>query len=128
MAKIQIAGNVASITMEVDASIVDRVAKYTPEAMKLVDDKGNVEFLLCVGKADSFSQYGATFETVSKATGRYSAAIRIPNGVADVKAFCAETYGTMISKLNDVEAKITESALEAADIQNRIDASIEVIE
>lgn len=128
MAKIQIAGNVASITMGVDASIVNKVAKYTPEAMKLTDENGDTNFILTVGQADSFNQYGATFATASNTTGKYSAAIRIPNDVADAKKYCAEHYGAMISKLNDVEAQITESAVEAEEIQNKIDSAIQVVE
>lgn len=128
MAKVQIAGNIASITMGVDAKVVDRVNKFVPDAMELRDEDGKQKFVLSLGKGDSFSTYGATFQSVSKATGKYSAAIRIENEVADPKAYVAEHYGTMIANLNAVEAQITEADAKAVAAETAIDNAIEVVE
>lgn len=131
MAKIVVAGNTASVQMGIDAQVVEKVQKWVPKAMKLVNEDGGVDFIVKVGdkaEGDSIGTYGFTSKTVAQSINKYVFSVFIPNDVTDAKEYVQNNFGAAIVKLNKVEDQISSVIDEAVENEREVTKSIVIAE
>lgn len=131
MAKIVVAGNTASVQMGIDAQVVEKVQKWVPKAMKLVNEDGRLDFIVKVGtqaECDSIGTYGFTSKTVAQSINKYVFSVFIPNDVADAKEYVQDNFGAAIVKLNKVEDQISSAIDEAVENEREVTESIVIAE
>lgn len=131
MAKIVVAGNTASVQMGIDAQVVEKVQKWVPKAMKLVNEDGGVDFIVKVGtqaEGDSIGTYGFTSKTVAQSINKYVFSVFISNDVADAKEYVQDNFGAAIVKLNKIEDQISSAIQEATENERRVTESIVIAE
>jgi hypothetical protein len=127
MANITVVGNSYVVTSDIPAADLERVKKYRPSALTLVDEETK-ETYFRVGVssgASSLNDNGINFGGVTNDEEKLATAtLSIPSDVEDVKAYVLDKAGVAISNLDKVESGIT-TALE--DIKQEHDSIAERI-
>ena len=132
MAKVIIAGDAIVIKSGKKLEQLKTLEKYNPKSLKLfeTDEDGNKEQVFEVGTGlyADVGQFGVVFASASKDDEKLAqVTLNVPAGVVDVKAWAADTYGLVITRLNAVEAGI-DAALESVELNKaEVMANIEVV-
>jgi len=119
MSKLTIVGNAAVLTSALKVAVIKTLSKFKPEALKLKDDKGAVQFIIGLGNKPAVSQYGVAFNGEA-VDGSATVTMSIPDGVApENKAdWAKDTFGYAILSLNTLETQATtEMAITAGEFE-----------
>lgn len=123
MAKATLHGKSAVITSSVKMEEIERMTKYAPEGLRLLDEKGKTQFVIGQGKEVSINRYGITFnDTDVDGFARVTLC-----DIADRQDF-VDNFGKTILALTDLEAVIEENSAELTAKLATIDAKITVID
>lgn len=110
MAKIKVLGTALVMESSMKIEDVKKVAKYAPETLKILDEDGDVEFMVKVaspGTAGSINDFVVAFaDTTTSAEGKaqVTLAINVWDGT-DLKEMIADEFGTALVKLQEIESK-----------------------
>jgi hypothetical protein len=127
MAKIKVIGNAAVVTSSVKVADLQKLGKFKPASLKLIDKETKDElFAIGIGSA-SLNKFGASFPVADK-DGFAEMTLVIPESVkADAKkAYVEDTYGYALLNLNKVEAQIADTLEVVAGDFAAISENIEV--
>ena len=132
MAKINVCGNAAVISMGVTLENIKTLEKYKPKALRLIeaDDDGNKEEVFrieTVSEGGGISKYGASFSSTTHGPEKFAAiTLALPNDVDDVTKYVADKFGLAIMRLNKVEAQFADALTAVAAEQAAILGNITV--
>lgn len=111
--------NLVGIALDVNVDDFEKVKKYAPEALKIVDEEGNEKFavdgtagMFCGSVMGELSDWGAMFTEVGD---KMIIWMGVPSEhLKDAKEWMVEHSGMALAHLKDVEAQI-KGAIEAAN-------------
>lgn len=129
MAKIQILGDAVVITSNVQAETLEKLAKYNPKALKLVDAESKKElFAVGQGCVPSASKFGIVFSGKNE-EGNATATFGMPSGLTndEKKALIQDEYGFALLNLNKIEGQINDNAAELSAAFATVQESIEIL-
>ena len=110
MAKINVTGEAVVITSAAKLSDLKNIAKYRPEALKLMGGKDGKELLFTVGvdekSSGGINSNGAIFGRASRGEGFAEITKLMPGIEGDVKEAIVEEMGGALLKLNALEAQL----------------------
>lgn len=124
--KINVAGETLVITLDVQREDLCRVKDYAPEILRVCDDKGDEMFVLGVGTASDFSNYGAIFGG-EDSHGNARLSVTIPGLDGLSKEEIARRFALAFTWIKQLEPAIKEAAETAKTKIDRIAANIEII-
>lgn len=127
--RIKIAGNAIVLTSKLKFATIQKMEKYNPNALCLVEVKNDEEneiFRIGTGKASSIGKYGITFMEADK-KGFATATVLLPDGVTDKKAYIKDNFATALFMLNDLEDAVNTACAELEEAYERLDAEIEEV-
>ena len=112
MAKARILGTSVTITSAIKVADLKTLAKFKPEALKLIECVGSTKeekFSVALGTSSSVTKYGIVFDSTN-ADGYAEVTLQIPTSItADKrKEYVADTYGYALLNLNQLERQIAE--------------------
>ena len=125
--------NMVVIALDVDAKDFDKVAKYAPDALKIVDDDGDEKFKViasdgpfCGQVSGELKDYSAVFIKVGD---KLLAWMGVPPaGMEDPKQFMLDEYGMALANLGKVEKQVKEAVADATKRVDEIAGAIGEIE
>lgn len=127
--KVKIAGNALVLTSKLKYATIQKMEKYNPDALALVEVKRDEEyevFRIGTGKLSSIGKYGITFAEANK-DGFATATVLFPENITDKKAYIKDNFATVLFMLKDVEdAVATACAALEADFA-KLDEEIEEV-
>jgi hypothetical protein len=123
MAKVKILGNMFQLKSELKVSDIEKVEKYAPEALKIVDDNGNEVFGICMG-SPSITKYGVSFDGEDEAGFAYLSAA---SNKELTKEAVVEEFAYSISMLNIIEKSIKDTMEHFTELEAEVMASIEEV-
>jgi hypothetical protein len=130
MAKVQILGSAAVVTSTVKAEDLDKLRKFKPASLKLIDKETKDElFAIGFGCSPSFTNHGVVF-TGRNEENAAQVTLQLPeylHTVEDKKKYVSDTYGYALLSLNKLESQIADTLEVVADDFATIDASIEAL-
>jgi len=130
MAKVKINGEAVVITSAATLENLKLVAKYRPEALKLMGGKDNSELLYSVGVVEGsggMNGNGALFGRASHQGGLAEITMLMPGIDGDkMKEAVADKLGGALMKLNALEAKLPAVIAEIAEEKAQIMEAITV--
>lgn len=126
MSKIIIAGTTMTIESAHTLKNIEKVARYKPSALQLVDKDHNPYFYLLPGTVGNVQDSGVTFADVAPDdSGAAVITLGLPKiSGKTVKQAVAETYGPVIANINKVEAQITNAIGETDTMLSEIESQI----
>lgn len=130
MAKVIIAGGAYVVKSEATVKQLEELAKYSPDALSLYDEKKNPTFSVAVAKRGSGSvgNIGVTFPaTTNDPEGKACYTEMIPEGVEDAKAWVMDRVGGAIVNLNELEATFDAALAKVQEYKGTVEAAITVM-
>lgn len=133
MAKLTIMGNAAVVTSSLKVSDIDKVAKYNPAGLILVekDDAGKRKEIFRIAyneKGGSLNQFGATFNSTNK-DGFATLTVDLGSMAADRReAYAKDKFGYGLISLNALEAEFAAAATKVDADFGKMSESISVID
>lgn len=110
---------------------IERISKHKPDALRLCDDDGSVDFVYKVDYSNPIlSQHGIVFNRgqANNITGR--AVIKVPvygENTDQMKRYVADEYGSILAKAAKIEDRL-ENALTNIEVEfNAIIENIDVV-
>lgn len=127
MAKVKVLGDMMQIKSDITGKTFDKVEKFAPEMLKLVDDAGNEVFGITRGDA-FYSKYGICFCS-EDAEGKLFMSTNNPvtnHGDAEKeKDEVVEKLAPIINKLNAIEKQILAAEEMLTAIETDVRESVE---
>ena len=116
MAKTKIIRNTIIVESGFTYEQIEKLKKFSPEALHLTDKDGNVLFTadLADKGAGSISKYGICYGKQADKTKKAAVTMTAPDDVKDVKQWFMDTVGVKMLKIHEVEAQY-EAALATVD-------------
>lgn len=112
MANIKILGNAAVLTSTLKAEDINKLARFKPEALKIINKETKNEiFAISFGYRPNVTPYGVSF-TDKTEDGYAQTTIALPPGFVDDKdkiEFVKNQYGYILLNLNKLEAQAQET-------------------
>ena len=126
-AHVDISGASAVLVSNVALEDWERVEKYAPEALKIVDEDGEAIFKVqtCCG-GGSINKYGVCFGTYTNEGGKATVTVLLDEEVDDKVAAVKEIMGSALLDLNEIEATIPDVLKEIGEKEAEIDKLIEL--
>lgn len=129
--RITIAGNAMILTSKLKLETIQKMEKYNPKALCLIEvDKNDEEtevFRIASGKLSSISKYGITFaEANSK--GNAIATVLFPEGINDKKQYIKDNFANVMFMLEDLEDAVETACTALEMAYAKLDDEIEVQE
>ena len=125
-AHVEISGASAVLVSDVALEDWERVQKYAPEAMKIVDEDGDTLFKVKTGKGGgSVNEYGVCFGTYTNDGGKATTTVLLDETVEDKKAAVKEIMGSALLDLNEIEKDIPTVLKDIAEKEAEIEKLIE---
>lgn len=128
MAKVKVLGDMMQIKSDITGKSFDRVEKFAPEMLKLVDEFGNEVFGIARGDA-FYSKYGICFCS-EDAEGKLFMSTNNPvtehGNAEEEKNKVVEKLAPIINKLNAVERQILEAEEILTAIETEVRESVEL--
>ena len=111
MAKITIVGNAVVVTSSLKLEDIAKVAKYRPEALILKGGEDGKEpvFRIGVGSCGTINKYGAEFDGEThdeEKLATITLLAEVYGDAPDIKEAVADTIGSWVVTLNQLEAQI----------------------
>lgn len=130
MAKINVNGSALVILSSFSFDNLKKIQKRKPEALCLVDDKGNTTFKVGVTEPGqgNISKYGISFDSASyDESHRANLTMCIPSNVENIYAFIDDVIGSSITKLNHIEEGLALALAEVEAEQQLVRDSVTVL-
>lgn len=128
MATIKLAGDVYVVESAYGKKALEKVQKYRPELLTLVDEKKNPVFAVSVGNSASLNKYGIEFNAETPTDIPVACAtFPIPCGGGNAKDRVVEAVGPAILNLKYVEDQIDDALAEIDEELAAIANCVEVI-
>ena len=126
-AHVDISGASAVLVSNVALEDWERVEKYAPEALKIVDEDGEAIFKVqtCCG-GGSINKYGVCFGTYTNEGGKATVTVLLDEEVDDKVAAVKEIMGSALLDLNEIEGTIPDVLKEIGEKEAEIDKLIEL--
>lgn len=127
--RIKIAGNAIVLTSKLKFATIQKMEKYNPDALCLVEIKNDEEneiFRIATGKTSSISKFGITFMEADK-KGNATATVLLPEGVTDKKEYIKDNFATALFMLSDLEDAVNTACAELEAAYAKLDADIEEV-
>lgn len=127
-AKAVVVGGAIVVSSIVTPDELKAIAKYRPEALKLVNDKTkDVEYLVAIGEGlGDLNGNGAIFGSHTDSEGKATITIGAPNEATDIRSWAIENLGSALLKLNKVEQQFASQLDSIARDRAEVEASIVV--
>lgn len=125
--RIKIVGNALVLTSKLKFATIQKMEKYNPDALCLVEVKGEDEneiFRIATGKTSNISKYGITFMEANK-DGFATATVLFPEGTKDKREFVKDNFATSLFMLADLEDAVLTACAELEAAYAELDANIE---
>ena len=110
MAKITIAGEAVVITSSMKLEDIKTIQKYRPEALTLFGGEEGKEPIFKIGVSEGFgtiNKYGAEFGSATHDDEKKAViTLTMTTDDGNLKEFVADTIGTYVLKLNELESKL----------------------
>ena len=123
-ATIRVDGTTMKVISQLTPEGIERLAKYAPETLErteyseALDYKESVKIGLALEEGE-INDFSISFNRTPTASGKAWVTATLPEGLEDPKQYVAETYGCILTFLNEVEAK---SAPVLEEIETKINA------
>lgn len=125
--------NLVGIALDVPAKDFAKVARYAPEALKIVDEDGDEKFSVLASEGAFCGQvfgelkdYSAVFIKVGE---KLIAWMGVPeDGMGDTKEWMLDEYGMALANLAKVEKQVMAAIKEADDKVQAIADTIDEVE
>lgn len=129
MAKVKIMGGNYIIMSSIAAETLQRVKRFRPSALELVDPEMGTVFKIDPDGPSNVSNHGICFGSVTNDDAKLAttAALPVPEGDGDVKERVLDVVGMVITMLNKVEAQITPALQEIQNERTAAAGSIEIV-
>ena len=125
-AHVEISGASAVLVSDISLEDWERVEKYEPDAMKLVDDDGDAVFKVKISKGGgSVNEYGVCFGSYTNEGGKATTTVLLEEGIEDKKDAVKEIMGSALLDLNTIEKEIPEVLKDIEKKEAEIDKLIE---
>ena len=126
-AHIDISGASAVLVSDVTLEDWQKVEKYAPEALKIMDDDGDPLFKVQTGSAGgSATQYGVSFGSHTNEGGKATVTVVLGESVEDKVKAVKDIMGKALLNLNEIEEVIPEIIKDINDKEAEIDRLIEL--
>lgn len=124
-AKVIISGASAVVESDITLSDWEKVAKYAPEMLKIVDEDGDTLFRVMSGSgAGSINEYGVCFGEHTNEGGKATVTLLFDTEVEDkVQAF-KDIAGSALLDLTEIEKEIPDVLVDIAEKEAKIDELI----
>jgi hypothetical protein len=124
-ATVEISGASAVLVSDVTLEDWEKVEKYAPDAMKIVDEEGNTVFkvMTCVGTG-SANSYGVCFGSHTNEGGKATVTILLDDEVEDRVQAVKDVIGQALLDLNEIEKEIPQIMKDINDKEAEIDKLI----
>jgi len=120
-AKIQISGASAVLVSDIALADWEKVEKYTPEMLKIVDEEGEVLFKVMTGSgAGSVNDYGVCFGEHTNEGGKATVTVLFDSDVDDKVQAIKDIAGNALLDLNDIEKEIPTVLTDIAEKEAKI--------
>ena len=120
-ANVQISGASAVLVSDVTLADWQKVQKYAPEMMKIVDEEGEVLFKVMTSRGTgSVNDYGVCFGEHTNEGGKATVTILFDTEVADKVAAIKEIAGNALLDLNEIEKEIPAILADIAEKEAKI--------
>ncbi len=118
-------GDVCVLKSKIKVADIELLKKYNPDALKIVDDKGNVLFAIGYSEGHpSIAPFGVTFGGKSRGEEEGYATVteKVPSSLntAEAKAYVADQYGCIIANVEKLEATVAEAATAVTTARQKI--------
>ena len=125
-AHVDISGASAVLVSDVKLEDWERVEKYAPEALKIVDEDGETVFMVTSRRgAGSVNKYGVCFGSYQNDGGKATVTVLLDDEVEDKRAAVKEIMGSALLDLNDIEAELPAVLADIAEKEAKIEELIE---
>ena len=126
-AHVDITGASAVLVSDVTLEDWQKVEKYAPEMLKVLDEDGEAIFkvVTCTG-AGSANKYGVCFGTYVNDGGKATVTILLDDTLEDKLQAVKDIVGSALLELNGIEKKIPDVLKEIADKEEEINKLIEL--
>jgi len=126
-AHVDISGASAILVSDVTLEDWERVQKYAPEALKIVDEDGNAVFKVKTSEgAGSVNEYGVVFGTYMNDGGKATVTVLLGENVDDKKAAVKDIMGSALIDLNSIEKELPTILKDIDEKEAEIDKLIEL--
>lgn len=126
-AHVDISGASAILVSDVTLEDWERVQKYAPEALKIVDEDGNAVFKVKTSEgAGSVNEYGVVFGTYVNDGGNATVTVLLGEQVDDKKAAVKDIMGSALIDLNSIEKELPTILKDIDEKEAEIDKLIEL--
>lgn len=126
-AHVDISGASAVLVSDVTLENWQKVEKYAPEALKIVDEEGDPVFLVkTTSGAGSVNQYGVCFGSYENDGGKATVTVLLDESVEDKVAAVKDIMGAALMDLNEIEKELPELLENIAAKEAEIEALIEL--
>ena len=125
-AHVDISGASAVLVSDVDLADWQRVEKYAPEMLKIVNEEDEAVFKIktCSG-GGSVNEYGVCFGSYTN-QGKATVTVLLNEDVEDKKAAVKDIMGSALLDLNTIEEELPNVLKDIADKEAEIDKLIEL--
>ncbi len=124
-AHIDISGGSAVLVSDVSREDWERVEKYAPEMLKMIDDEGNAVFKVKIGcGGGSVNKYGVCFGSHTNEGGKATVTVILDYEVEDKIAAVKDVMGSALLDLNEIEKELPTVLKDIADKEAEIDKLI----
>ena len=125
-AHIDISGASAVLVSDIALEDWERVEKYAPEALKIVDEEGDPVFMVKTGTGGgSINKFGVCFGSYTN-TGKATVTVLLDEDVDDKLAAVKDIVGTALLDLNEIEKELPDVLKEINDKEAEIEKLIEL--
>ena len=129
MANIIIAGNTAVITSAFTKCELEKLKKYAPAKLQLIDEETKKPvFMVDVATKGSVSPMGIVFNaSAHDGSNKACLSMEMPADVADVERWVFDNIGTSIVKLNQLEATLGDALAAVAAEEAAVADAISIV-
>lgn len=124
-AHIDISGACAILVSDVARESWERVEKYAPEALKIVDEEGETIFKVkTTCGTGSVNEYGVCFGTYTNEGGKATVTVALDEEIEDKKAAVKDIMGAALLDLNSIEKELPQVLKDIAEKEAEIEKLI----
>ena len=124
-AHVEISGASAVLVSDVSLEDWQRVEKYAPEMLKVVDEDGDPLFAIktCCG-GGSVNKFGVCFGSYTNEGGKATVTVLLDEDIEDKNVAVKEIMGSALLELNSIEKELPDLLKEIADKEAEIEKLI----
>lgn len=124
-AHVDISGACAILVSDVALENWERVEKYAPEALKIIDEEGETLFKVkTTCGTGSVNEYGVCFGTYTNEGGKATVTVALDEEIEDKKAAVKDIMGAALLDLNSIEKELPQVLKDIAEKEAEIEKLI----